>query len=75
MDTAASTDKGIGLGLLFSLVSVIGALLTGVIAYEYALQHAAHQASRSLQVNGGIAFTLAMVAGGIAIVAIHVYDG
>jgi hypothetical protein len=74
METAAASDKSMGLGLLFSLVSIIGAVLTGVLAYEYALQHAAHEASRALQVNGGLAFTLALVAGGLAIVAIHVYD-
>ncbi|ACV48450.1 hypothetical protein GBQ70_14835 [Halomicrobium sp. ZPS1] len=59
----------VGLGLLFSIVAVVASVATGVFGYSYALEHA-----RAVQVNGGIAFGVAMLAAGLAIVAIHAFD-
>lgn len=66
---SSKTDMGVGLGLLFSIIAVAAAVATTVFGYTNAIDHA-----RVLQVNGGIAFGVAMLAAGLAIVAIHVYD-
>jgi hypothetical protein len=67
--TSSKTDMSLGLGLLFSIVAVAGAVGTAVFGYLYALEHA-----RAVQINSGIAFGVAMLAAGLAIVAIHVYE-
>jgi len=67
--TSSKTDMSIGLGLLFSILAVVASVATAVFGYSYALDHA-----RALQINGGIAFGVAMLAGALAIVAIHAYD-
>jgi hypothetical protein len=72
--TSSKTDIGIGLGLLFSILAISGAIATAVFGYTYAIHHAAGEASRALQVNSGVAFGIAMTAGALAIVAIHLYD-
>lgn len=72
--TSSGTDMGVGLGLLFSLIAILAALATTALGYSYAIQHAAGEASRALQVNGGVAFGIAIAAACLAIVAIHVYE-
>jgi len=67
--TSSKTDMGVGLGLLFSIIAIVAAVAMGVFGYAYALDHA-----RALQINSGIAFGVAMLAAGLAIVAIHAYD-
>ena len=71
---SSKTDMGVGLGLFFSILAIAGAIATTVFGYTYAIQHAAGEASRALQVNSGIAFGVAMTAAALAIVAIHLYD-
>jgi len=67
--TSSKTDMSVGLGLLFSIIAVIASAATGVFGYANAVEHA-----RALQVNGGIAFGVAMATAALAIVAIHAYD-
>lgn len=71
--TSSKTDLSIGLGLLFSIIALAASVATAVFGYSYAVEHAAGEAARTLQINGGIAFGLAMLAASLAIVAIHVY--
>lgn len=74
MVTTTQTDLGIGLGLLFSLIAVGAALATTVLGYTYAINHAAGEAARATQINAGLAFGLAVLAAGLAVAALHVYD-
>ncbi len=74
MATTTRTDLGLGLGVLFSLVAVGAAVATTVLGYTYAVNHAAGEAARATQVNGGLAFGLALLAAGLAVAALHVYD-
>jgi len=61
-ETASTdTDKGTGLGVLFGLLGIGGALLMYLGA-------SAHD-----QVLSGLAFAAAMAAGTLAVLAIHVY--
>ena len=74
MATTTQTDLGVGLGVLFSLVAIGAAVATTVLGYTYAINHAAGEAARATQINAGLAFALALVAGGLAVAALHVYD-
>jgi hypothetical protein len=67
--TSSKTDMSIGLGLLFSIVALGASATTAIFGYSYALDHA-----RAIQINGGVAFGIAMLAAALAIVAIHAYD-
>jgi hypothetical protein len=58
-DTALQTDKSLGLGLLFGLVTLAGAAVMYVASAD--------------QTTAGWGFALAMVAGAIAVSAIHVF--
>lgn len=74
MTTESATDMGVGLGLLFAVVALGGAALTGITSYNYAIREAQGLDTAGLLANSGLAFGVAMVAGSLAIVAIHVYD-
>lgn len=67
--TSSRTDLSVGLGLLFSIIALLASAATAVFGYSNAVEHA-----RALQVNGGIAFGVAMAAAALAIIAIHAYD-
>lgn len=71
--TSSKTDMSVGLGLLFSIIAVAAAGATAMFGYSYAIEHAAGEAARGIQINGGIAFGVAMLAAALAVVAIHVY--
>jgi uncharacterized membrane protein (DUF485 family) len=58
-DTAVQSDKAIGFGLLFGMLSLAGALVMYVAADQ--------------QVTAGWGFALAMLAAALSITAIHVY--
>jgi hypothetical protein len=73
--TDAETDMGLGLGLVFGLVAVGATLLTTVNGYTYATRTAQGLEATGLQVSSGVAFGVAIVAAGLAIVAVHVFDG
>ena len=75
MSTNPAADKGVGLGLLFGVIAVGGAALTGIFSYNYALRSAQGLETGGLLANSGLAFGVAMVAASLTLVAIHVYDG
>lgn len=58
-ETATGSDKAVGLGMLFGLLGVAGAVVMYVAAAD--------------QVTAGFGFALAMLAGSLAIAAIHVF--
>ena len=58
-ETASRSDKGVGLGILFGLLGVGGAVGMLVFASDHLI--------------AGWSFALAMVAGALAIAAIHLY--
>lgn len=61
METADSTDKGVGLPVLFSIVAVLGAVGLTVFGFT------------GDQLAAGGAFGVAVVAGTLAIAAYHAY--
>ncbi|MFC6865058.1 hypothetical protein ACFQGE_16540 [Halomicroarcula sp. GCM10025817] len=63
------TDMGIGLGLVFGIVALVAVVLTAANGYAYALNGVA-----SVRVTSGIVFGIGLLAAGLSIVAIHVYD-
>jgi hypothetical protein len=67
-NTASQTDLSVGLGLVFTVVALLGAVGMGAASYLNVLEHDA-----GLQVLSGIALAVALVAGGLAIVSLHVY--
>ncbi|GAA5433060.1 DUF7525 family protein [Haloarcula japonica] len=71
---ASKSDMGMGLALLFGLVSVGAAVVTATNSYNYAILHAQELETGNLLVTSGGAFGLAMLAAAVAIVAIHAYD-
>lgn len=58
-ETATGSDKAVGLGMLFGLLGVAGAIVMYVAAAD--------------QVTAGFGFALAMLAGSLAIAAIHLF--
>lgn len=59
-ESVAATDLGLGLGLFFGVLAVVGAI--GMF-----VTHANHLAA-------GAGFAIAIVAGALSIAAIHLYD-
>ncbi|WP_262178064.1 DUF7525 family protein [Haloarcula laminariae] len=73
MTTESATDMGVGLGALFGIVAVLGAGVTAVSSYNYAVRHAQGLDTAGLLTNSGIAFGVAIVAASLSLVAIHAY--
>ncbi|MFC6757805.1 MULTISPECIES: DUF7525 family protein [Haloarcula] len=73
MTTESATDMGIGLGALFGIVALLGAGVTAVTSYNYAIRDAQGLDTAGLLTNSGLAFGVAIVAASLALVAIHVY--
>ena len=63
------TDMGLGLGLVFGLVTLVAVVLTAVNGYTYALNDVA-----SVRITAGIAFGVAMLTASVAVVLLHVYE-
>lgn len=59
-EPALQSDKAIGLGITFGLLSVVGAIVMYVAASD--------------QVTAGWGFALAVLGGSIAISAIHIFS-
>jgi 4-hydroxybenzoate polyprenyltransferase len=59
-----------GLSLLFGLVGLLAAVAMAVTAYLVATKETAD----TLQLLSGVAFGVAILAGGLAIVAVHVFE-
>jgi len=73
MTTESATDMGIGLGAMFGIVALLGAGVTAVSSYNYAIRDAQGLDTTGLLTNSGLAFGVAIVAASLALVAIHVY--
>ena len=73
MTTESASDMGVGLSALFGVVAVLAAGVTAVSSYNYAIREAQGLDTTGLLTNSGVAFGVAMVAGSLALVAIHVY--
>ena len=73
MTTESASDMGAGLGALFGVVALIGAGVTAVSSYNYAIRDAQGVETAGLLTNSGLAFGVAMVAASLALVAMHVY--
>lgn len=67
---ASARDSSVGLGLVFSILAVGAALAMAAFGYQSAM---AHGDGGGAQVLSGIAFGIAVLAGIVAIVAVHVY--
>jgi hypothetical protein len=61
METAAMTDKGVALPLVFGTIAVMAAV--GMAAFGFTGD----------QVAAGYSFAMAMLAGSLAVAATHVY--
>jgi len=68
-DTARASDAGVGLSLLFGVVAVLGALATFGTSYASILTD-----DHGLQVLSGIALAVTLLAAGVAVAAIHLFD-
>jgi predicted Rossmann fold nucleotide-binding protein DprA/Smf involved in DNA uptake len=73
MATEATSDMGVGLGMVFGIMATVAAGLMVVYSYNYAIRHAQELETSGLLVGSGLAFGVAIVAGSLALVAIHVY--
>jgi hypothetical protein len=69
MAETAGTDLGVGGSLLFVLLGVLAAVGTGLTAYLASANH-----SDQMQLFSGLTLAVSLLAGGIAIVLIHVYE-
>lgn len=61
METADSTDKGVGFPVLFGIVAVLGAVGLAVFGFT------------GDQLASGAAFAVAMIAGALSVAAYHLY--
>jgi len=68
-DTVRGSDTGVGLSLLFGAVAVLGALATFGTSYVSVLTH-----GNGMQVLSGVALAVTLLAAGMAIAAIHLFD-
>lgn len=59
-ETASWSDKALGLGMLFGLLGVAGAVVMYVAAAD--------------QLTAGWGFALAMLFGGLSVAAIHIFS-
>lgn len=66
--TAASSDLSLGLGLVFTVLGLLATVAMGVVSFQNVVAH-----DPGLQVLSGYALAGALLAGGLAIVALHVY--
>lgn len=67
-DLGAGTDLGFGLAVVFGTLAVLGAAATTTTSYL-----AAVGGNHETQLLSGVAVGLAMLFGGLAIAALHVY--
>ena len=68
-ETKRGSDLGTGVGMLFGLVAVVAAIATAATAFL-----SETQGSDTMQLLSGIALAVALLAGGVAVVAIQVFD-
>jgi len=68
-DTNATSDLSTGLVLLLGAVTALASIGTGATAYLSFVDH-----SDTMQLYSGLLVAAAMIAGGIAVAAVHLYD-
>jgi hypothetical protein len=68
-ETKQASDKSLGLSITLSVVAVLATLGMLATSYLYAL-NGDHQ----MQLYSGYAFAAAIVAGGLAIAVLHMFD-
>jgi hypothetical protein len=68
-ETKQASDKSLGLSITFSVVAALATLGMLATSYLYAL-NGDHQ----MQLYSGYAFATAIVAGGLAVAVIHMFD-
>ena len=66
------SDKGIGLAVLFSILGLLGAL--GMLLLPLPSVAAGQETPELAQFLSAWAFALAMVAGSLAVLAVHAYE-
>jgi len=65
---------GLGLGLVFTLLAIVGAAGLGVSGFMNALETIAEgHGDPGLQVISGLALSVALAAGAVAIVGLHLH--
>lgn len=69
-ETTRKTDMSHGLSLLFGLVGLLAAVAIAVTSYLAATKETAD----TLQLLSGVSLAIAVLAGGLAIVAVHVFE-
>jgi len=69
-ETKTGSDMSIGLGLLLGFVALLAAVAMAGTAYIAALS----EEGETMQLLSGVSLTVALLAGGIAIAAIHIYE-
>ena len=69
-ETTGGSDMGIGLGLLLGLVAVLAAIAVAGTAYISALAEEAE----TMQLLSGVSLAVALLAAGVAVAAIHIYE-
>jgi len=69
MAETAESDLGLGVGMLFGFVTGIAAIAMAWAAYASEVQE-----SDTLQLVSGVALTVALLAGGVAVAAVHLFE-
>jgi hypothetical protein len=69
-ETTAGSDMRIGLGLVLGFLALLAALAMAGTAYVAVLEEEAE----TMQLLSGVALAVALLAGGVAVAAIHIYE-
>jgi len=69
MAETAESDLELGVSMLFGFITILAAIVTAWAAYASKIQE-----SDTLQLVSGVAFTVALLAGGVAVAAVHLFD-
>lgn len=69
-ETSQGSDMAIGLGILFGLIVVVASIATAVTSYSSFVM----DDGDAMQLLSGLTLSVALIAGCIAIVAIHLYE-
>jgi hypothetical protein len=69
MAETAESDLELGVSMLFGFVTVVAAIVTAWAAYASEVQE-----SDTLQLVSGVALTVALLAGGVAVAAVHLFE-
>jgi hypothetical protein len=68
-ETGRASDLGLGLAITFGVVAVLAALATAATSYVSVINDDA-----GLQTIGGLAFAAALLAAGLSVAAVHLFE-